>query len=179
MRSGSGDTNIKRLRVTIDGGCLWTGAGVSKIELNKAIAKYGFAFDPDPTLTYGITGEKVISLLVLTAQENFFQKNQVVLKSSAGHERTQLHLNSEGKLGIAFAACLCPFSTTEYNAGYAATFELAEDDAKAAATLKHATSVHEYSTVLMTLISNYSGLLDAKKDYKGAESILKAGQGGG
>ncbi|KAK7200724.1 D-lactate dehydrogenase-like protein [Novymonas esmeraldas] len=208
--------NLQRLDIDCENACVWVGAGVSKLHLSKAVAKHGFVFGPDPssnpsvggmvatsgsgmsTLKYGTTRENVISLLVVTPQGNLVQTRQVVRKSSAGLELTQLYIGSEGTLGIVCEACFRLFPATKHNAGGYATFDSTEDAVRAVVAVKRAaapdtllrcellnkgavicannyshTSLPESATVLLEFVSNDSWLRDVRKDYKALERIFK------
>jgi D-lactate dehydrogenase (cytochrome) len=147
-------SKLQRLDVDSENACVWVGAGVSKLNLNKAVRKYGFVFGPDPssnpcvggmistsgsgmsTLKYGTTRENVIALKVVTPQGKLFQTRKVVRKSSTGLELTQLYIGSEGTLGIICEACFRLFPLQKYTAGGVAAFEKTEDAVRAVVALK-------------------------------------------
>ncbi|KPA84266.1 D-lactate dehydrogenase-like protein [Leptomonas pyrrhocoris] len=126
--------NLKRMDFDVENACVWVGAGVKKLALNRECTKRGFLFGPDPasnpsvggmvstsgsgmsTLRYGTTRENVISLKVVTPAGDVLQTRQVVRKSSAGLELTQLYIGSEGTLGIICEVCFRLFPLTKYTA---------------------------------------------------------------
>lgn len=207
---------LQRLDIDTENSCVWVGAGVSKLKLNKAVQQKGFVFGPDPssnpsvggmvstsgsgmsTLKYGTTRENVIALRVVTPQGNLLQTRQVVRKSSAGLELTQLYIGSEGTLGLLCEVCFRLFPTTKYVAGGVATFQKTEEAVKAVVALKKSgvpdtllrcellnegavicannyskTSLPVYATVLLEFVSNDSKLRDAQRDYRIVEKVFK------
>lgn len=208
---------LQRLDIDTENACVWVGAGVSKLKLNKAVEKCGFVFGPDPssnpcvggmvstsgsgmsTLKYGTTRENVMALRVVTPQGKLIQTRQVVRKSSAGLELTQLYIGSEGTLGVICEACFRLFPLRKYSAGGVAAFDKTEDAVKAVVALKQSavpetllrcellnkgavicannyskTSLPECATVLMEFVSNDKWLRDAKRDYKIVEKIFRS-----
>jgi D-lactate dehydrogenase (cytochrome) len=145
---------LNRLDFDLENACVWVGAGVRKMALNKAAAKHGFLFGPDPssnpcvggmvstsgsgmcTLRYGTTRENVLSLKVVTPRGAIVQTRQVVRKSSSGLELTQLYIGSEGTLGIVCEVCFRLFPVQKYNAGAVCVFNSTADAVKAVVALR-------------------------------------------
>ena len=116
------------------------GAGVRKIQLNRALAKHGLIFGPDPasnpsvggmvstsgsglsTLKYGTTRENVVSLVVATPTGGVFRTRQKVRKASTGYELTQLYIGSEGTLGVVTEVTVRLFPKQPRNAGATGVF---------------------------------------------------------
>ena len=211
--------NLKRMDFDVENACVWVGAGVKKLTLNKECAKHGFLFGPDPasnpsvggmvstsgsgmsTLRYGTTRENVISLKVVTPSGDIVQTRQVVRKSSAGLELTQLYVGSEGTLGIVCEICFRLFPLTKYAAGGYAAFERLGDAVRAVVALRqrgfpptllrcelmnghNIESTNTYckmslpttATILLEFTGNDWWLRDIKRDYKYVEKIfLEAG----
>ncbi|EPY31124.1 D-lactate dehydrogenase (cytochrome) [Angomonas deanei] len=208
---------LSRLDIDKDNSCVWVGAGVTKLQLSKAALKVGLHFGPDPssnpcvggmvstsgsgmsTLKYGTTRENVLSLKVVTPQGKLFQTRQVVRKSSAGLELTQLYVGSEGTLGIICEVCFRLFPATKFNSGGVATFNTTEDAVKAVVALKQAgvphtllrcellnknavfgsnmhfkTKLAEVPTVLLEFVTNDPKRRDSKSDFNVVAKIFKA-----
>ncbi|KAG5475437.1 hypothetical protein LSCM1_03554 [Leishmania martiniquensis] len=200
----------------IDNVCVWVGAGVKKLALSRAAREKGFLFGPDPasdpsaggmvstsgsgmsTLRYGTTRDNVISLRVVTPRGDVVQTRQVVRKSSAGLELTQLYIGSEGTLGIVCEVCFRLFPVTEYSAGGDAAFEWTGDAVSAVVALRQRgvpqtllrcelmnkemvestnrygrMSLPETAIVLLEFTGNDRRLDDIKRDYKHVASIFE------
>ncbi|KAG5475968.1 hypothetical protein CUR178_03683 [Leishmania enriettii] len=145
---------LLRMDFDIENACVWVGAGVKKLALNRAASERGFLFGPDPasdpsvggmvstsgsgmsTLRYGTTRDNVISLRVVTPCGDVVQTRQVVRKSSSGLELTQLYIGSEGTLGIVCEVCFRLFPETKYSAGGYAAFESTGDAVRAVVALR-------------------------------------------
>ncbi|KAL7695306.1 D-lactate dehydrogenase-like protein [Lotmaria passim] len=145
---------LNRLDFDVENACVWVGAGVRKLTLNKAAAKHNFLFGPDPssnpavggmvatsgsgmcTLRYGTTRENVLSLKVVTPSGAIVQTRQVVRKSSSGLELTQLYIGSEGTLGVICEICFRLFPAQRYNTGAVCVFDSTTAAVKAVVDLK-------------------------------------------
>ena len=208
--------NLKRMDFDVENACVWVGAGVKKLALNRAANAKGFLFGPDPasnpsvggmvstsgsgmsTLRYGTTRENVISLKVVTPSGDIVQTRQVVRKSSAGLELTQLYVGSEGTLGIVCEVCFRLFPLTKYAAGGYAAFKTTGDAVRAVVALRqrgfpptllrcelmnghNIESTNTYckmslpttATILLEFTGNDWWLRDIKRDYKYVEKIFQ------
>ncbi|KAK7195928.1 D-lactate dehydrogenase-like protein [Novymonas esmeraldas] len=209
-------TGLTRMDFDMENACVWVGAGVKKLALTKEAARRGLLFGPDPasnpsvggmvstsgsgmsTLRYGTTRENVISLRVVTPEGHVVQTRQVVRKSSAGLELTQLYIGSEGTLGIVCEVCFRLFPATKYAAGGYAAFDCTGDAVRAVVALRqrgvpqtllrcelmngpNIESTNSYckmslpttATILLEFTGNDWWLSDIKRDYKYVEKIFK------
>ncbi|KAK7195929.1 D-lactate dehydrogenase-like protein [Novymonas esmeraldas] len=210
-------TGLRKIEVDMENACVWVGAGVKKLALSRAAKEKGLHFGPDPasnpsvggmvatsgsgmsTLRYGTTRENVISLRVVTPEGHVVQTRQVVRKSSAGLELTQLYIGSEGTLGIVCEVCFRLFPATKYAAGGIAAFEKLGDAVRAVVALRQRgvpqtllrcelmnnkeivastntygkMSLPEMAIVLLEFTGNDWWLSDIKRDYKYVEKIFK------
>lgn len=98
--------------------------GMTRLELNKALSRYGLFFTPEPganatiggmiatnaagikTIKYGATRENVLALEVVKADGEVLQVGTRARKNSAGYSLLHLFIGSEGTLGIITRATL-------------------------------------------------------------------------
>ncbi|KAG5490530.1 hypothetical protein JKF63_00650 [Porcisia hertigi] len=164
---------LTRMDFDTGNSCVWVGAGVRKTHLNNAAAKLGFVFGPDPasdpsaggmvatscsgmcTLRYGTARENVLSLRVVTPQGDVVQTRQVVRKSSAGLELTQLYIGSEGTLGVICEVCFQLFPIERYSCGGVAFFHTTNAAVQAVVALKRQGVPH---TLLRCELLNREGV---------------------
>ncbi|AYU80514.1 D-lactate dehydrogenase-like protein [Leishmania donovani] len=207
---------LTRMDFDLDNSCVWVGAGVRKMTLNKAAAKHGFVFGPDPssnpcvggmvatsgsgmcTLRYGTTRENVLSLRVVTPQGTVVQTRQVVRKSSAGLELTQLYIGSEGTLGVICEVCFRLFPIQKCSSGGVGFFdtthaavravvalkqqgvphtllrcELLNKESVAAANSYNKTNLRVSACVLLEFVCDNEGRRHIHGDYKKVAAVFK------
>jgi D-lactate dehydrogenase (cytochrome) len=98
--------------------------GVTRLELNKALSRYGLFFPPDPganasiggmiannasgikTIKYGATKDNVMRMEVVTANGEIIHVGTLARKDSSGYDLLHLFIGSEGTLGIVTQATL-------------------------------------------------------------------------
>ncbi|MCC7206544.1 MAG: FAD-binding protein [Anaerolineae bacterium] len=98
--------------------------GITRIELNKALARYGLFFTPEPgadatiggmiannaagvkTIKYGATKDNVLRLEVVQASGAIIRVGTRARKDSSGYDLLHLFVGSEGTLGVITEATL-------------------------------------------------------------------------
>ena len=112
--------NMNRiLEIDADNQMAWVEAGVTLLELEKAVAEAGFYFPPHPgeesamiggmiatnaggsrAVKYGVLRQYVRGLEVVTPQGDILTLGGKLIKSSTGYSLLHLMIGSEGTLGI-------------------------------------------------------------------------------
>ena len=124
-------------------------AGILYQDMNKALARHGLFFAPDPganasiggmiannasgtrTVRYGATRDNVLALEVVLANGDLIRTGARSIKQSAGYDLTHLFIGSEGTLGLVTEATLRLAPLPEHFSAVVTSFETTEAAARA------------------------------------------------
>jgi len=139
------------LEISIENRYARVQAGVVCDDLNRALAKYGFAFPPDPASSsvstiggnvatnaggikgakYGTTRDYVLGLQVVLSTGEVMRTGSYTMKCVSGYELSKLFVGSEGTLGVITEVTLKINPIPKHAMTAVATFNKLEDAGKA------------------------------------------------
>jgi glycolate dehydrogenase FAD-linked subunit len=182
-------SRMNRIRdIRPDDGVAVVEPGVIPADLDRAAARHGLRYAPDPAsleistiggniatnagglrcAKYGVTRDAVLGLDVVLADGRLISTGRATLKGVAGYDLTGLFVGSEGTLGVIVGATLrlrpLPATTTTFAASYA--------DVTAAAAASVALAAARIQPVLAELLDEAT--LDAVDAAHGTD-LRKAG----
>lgn len=141
----------KILEISIENRYARVEAGVVCDDLNRALAKYGFVFPPDPASSsvatiggnvatnaggikgakYGTTRDYVLGLQVVLPTGELMHTGSYTMKSVSGYDLAKLFVGAEGTLGIITEVTLKINPLPRYAMTAVATYTKLEDAGKA------------------------------------------------